>query len=141
MKKWIPVVVFLFCFLLLFLSRKENIVVLEEVVPIREEEKIVGLIYDVSISKSRFSSLQISTSILQSIMHYKNIQEMDSFFVEMHLKYPSSYQIQEIRLKEDIRGIKSLSYTKDQNKILFHFSKKFFQNLKKENDIEIILSL
>ena len=80
--------VVLFIFLILFVidSSRELYDIGEEASPIREGNNIVGMDYIITIGKDvKRHDVNISTSILSSILHYKDINNINSFYVDLKI--------------------------------------------------------
>jgi len=65
----------------------------EESSPIREADKIVGMNYTITIDDSvKNKYLDIDTSIISSIKHYKDINFIDDFYVDLKIDNKSKYK-------------------------------------------------
>lgn len=144
MKKKSIIILFSLLFLLfLFLQKPTHYSdsIIEEAIPIREEENITGIEYHIQIGKKvKDASLDINTHILDSIYHYKDISLIDQFTVKIIMKNQSKYPylLKKIELLSHERR-EDVSYQLQGNDIVLHLNHDFFMNYQK-ND-RIILSL
>ena len=84
-----------FIFIFIFYSNTKinaSTLVNEEASPIREGDKIIGMDYVITIGEGvKKDNVYISTSILSSIIHYKNIEDIDSFNIDLKINNNSNY--------------------------------------------------
>ena len=138
MKKYLKeIIILLGIVLLFFITRytfykkdKEKINIEEEVTPVWIEDKIESFEYEIIIEKNlNEKELLLSTHILDSISHYKDINSLENITVYITINNQSNnnYQIKNILLVDESNvTIKKISYTKDNNKIIFQVDKSFF---------------
>ena len=127
-KKYIYIsIIGIIVFILFFtFDSKAQSIISEEASPIREEDKIVGFNYFITIGdKTNESNIMINTAILSSINHYKNIKSIDNFFIDLKIinnsKY--SYSIKDIIIVDNNKEIKKLKYKKKNTNISFKLTK------------------
>lgn len=92
MKKGLLIISFLLCFINNnCIERKEinDNNFLEEAIPIRSEDKIIGIKYNITLTE-KFNDEVIITHIIDSIYHYKSFDNIDNFFVTVILKNNSN---------------------------------------------------
>ena len=104
--------------LLFFYSDKKNYdyLINEEAIPIRDYDVITGMDYSVDIDDSiKDNSIDIYSKIISSIYHYKDINSINNFFV--NLKIDNDYKITDISIVD-----------KDNNKIIINLDREDFIN-------------
>ena len=89
--------------LLCFISNtcgKDSVV--EEVDPVRNNDIIVGINYSVTLDKN-FNNSRVDTHIIDSIYHYKDLDRIDNFIVNITIRNNSKYdyKLEKILLKDN----------------------------------------
>lgn len=93
MKKIIFCAVSLLVLVIFIISNKSIMSISEEASPIREGDNIVGMDYVITIGDDvKRSKLDINTSIISSILHYKDISSIDDFYVDLKINNKSKYK-------------------------------------------------
>ena len=78
-----PSSIFLIFNLLVINSSSELYDISEEASPIREGDRIVGMDYSVTLGEDvKGNNVNIATSILSSIVHYKDINSINDFYID-----------------------------------------------------------
>ncbi len=137
--------VVLFIFLILFVidSSRELYDIGEEASPIREGNNIVGMDYIITIGKDvKRHDVNISTSILSSILHYKDINNINSFYVDLKInnKTNNKYFLKNIILVSNGGLInKKVKYKKKNNYISIKLNREDFLNYNNGSFIKIEL--
>ena len=110
----------------------------EEANPIREYDTINGMNYDITLNDNRNSNIKIYSSILSSIYHYKDINNINNFFVNLNINSNSNYLVENISIidKSSKKLIKKINYNTSDDTISFDLNKNDFNN---NYDIMIIL--
>ena len=117
--------------LTLTLFSYNNVIVSEEVNPIRENDIITSMNYNITLDKkTNKKSFDIKSSILSSIYHYKDIDSIDTFTINLYLindtKY--NYSIDRILLVDNNYIIREIECKKIKNKIVFNLNKEDFNS-------------
>lgn len=60
--------------------------IMEEVVPIRNDDVIIGINYYITLPDNINISNRLKTHIVDSISHYKDIHKIDTFYVSVIIK-------------------------------------------------------
>lgn len=142
MKKYIVFYLLVLILLLLFFySDRKNYKYLihEEATPIRDYEGIKGMLYKIDIDKSiNDKNIDVSSSIISSINHYKDISSINSFFV--NLEVDNDYLVDDISIvdKNDFI-IRIIDFDKDSNNVVLNLEKQDFVNYENNYDIKIKL--
>ena len=104
----------------------------EESSPIREEDKIVGMNYTITIDDSvKNNNLNINTSIISSIEHYKDVDSIDDFYIDLKINNKSKYKysIDDILLISNSDSKKYNVDYKDNNKyVVIKLNREDFRN-------------
>ena len=142
MKKYIIFYLIVFSILILFfLSNKKDYTYLihEEATPIRDYDEIKGILYRINIDESiTDNSIDVLSSIISSINHYKDIHSINNFFV--NLKVDDSYEIDDISIVDKNNFIiKYMDFDKDSDDIILNLEKDDFIDYKNNYDIRIKL--
>ena len=142
MKKYIIFYFIIFCILLFsFYSRKKDYTYLinEEATPIRDLDEIKGMLYRIDIDNSvKDKSINISSSIFSSIYHYKDINNIDDFFV--NLEVDNDYVVDDISIVDDNDYIiRNILFDKNSKDIVLNLEKEDFDNYNSNYDIRIKL--
>ncbi len=142
MKKYIIFYFIVFCILLFFFySRKKDYTYLinEEATPIRDLDEIKGMLYRIDIDNSvKDKSINISSSIFSSIYHYKDISNIDDFFV--NLEVDNDYIVDDISIVDDNDYIiRNILFDKNSKDIVLNLEKDDFDNYNSNYDIRIKL--
>lgn len=142
MKRYILFYLFiLICLLLFFSSNKKNYkyLIYEEATPIRDYDEIKGMKYTIDVDDSiRDSNLDVYSKIMQSIYHYKDISNINSFFV--NLEIDSNYKVDTINIVDSKNNIiRNVDFNFDNNNIVLNLKRDDFVNYKSDYDIKIKL--
>ena len=142
MKKYIIFYfIVLIILLLFFYSRKKDYTYLihEEATPIRDFDEIKGMLYKIDIDNSvNDKNLDISSKIISSINHYKDINSINDFFV--NLEIDNDYIIDDISIVDNNDFIiRNINYNNDSNEIVLNLEKDDFSNYNSNYDIRIKL--
>ena len=139
------ILLLLCCFLLSGCFSKTQarpIDLIEEAVPIREKDRIVGMNYYLTIPKGYPISDVIPTHIVDSIAHYKDLNSIDSFVVSIILKNETEndLELEKVLIQERQMILKRFS----QDLIIYKgetntFSISFSETL--QNDYQVMLKL
>ena len=134
MKRYIIFYFIVLCILLLFFfSNKKDYTYLihEEATPIRDLNEIKGILYKIDIDNSvNDKNIDVSSKIFSSINHYKDINDIDDFFV--NLEVDNDYIIDDII-------IRNINFNKDSDDIVLSLEKEDFTNYNSNYDIRIKL--
>ena len=133
--------IILILLLLFFYSDKKDYTYLihEEATPIRDLDEIKGILYRIDIDDSiNDKNIDISSSIISSINHYKDISNIDNFYVDLDVD--DSYKVDDISIvdKNDFI-IRYINFNKDSNDIVLNLEKDDFVNYNNNYDIKIKL--
>jgi hypothetical protein len=133
--------VILILLLIFFYSDKKDYTYLihEEATPIRDLDEIKGMFYRIDIDKSiNDKSLDVSSSIISSINHFKDISNIDNFFV--NLEVDDSYKVDDISIVDKNNFIiRYINFDKDSNDVVLNLEKDDFVNYNNNYDIRIKL--
>lgn len=133
--------IILILLLLFFYSDKKDYTYLihEEATPIRDLDEIKGILYRIDIDDSiNDKNIDISSSIISSINHYKDISNIDNFYVDLDVD--DSYKVDDVSIvdKNDFI-IRYINFNKDSNDIVLNLEKDDFVNYNNNYDIKIKL--
>lgn len=127
--------------LLFFYSDKKDYTYLihEEATPIRDLDEIKGMLYKIDIDNSiNDKNISISSSIISSINHYKDVSSINHFFV--NLEIDNDYLIDDISIVDKNNYIiRNVNFTKKSTDIVLDLEKDDFTNYKNDYDIRIKL--
>lgn len=142
MKKYILFyLIILFILLLFFISDKKDYTYLinEEAIPIRDLDEINGILYRIDIDNSiNDKNIDISSNIISSINHYKDISNIDNFFV--NLEVDDSYKVSDISIVDDNNYIiRNIDFDDNYKDIILNLEKDDFTNYENNYDIRIKL--
>lgn len=142
MKKYILFyLLVLICLLLFFYSNKKDYkyLIYEEATPIRDYNEIRGMRYTIDIDNSiNDDNIDVYSKIISSIYHYKDISNINSFFV--NLSVDDNYKIDTINIVDDNNKIiKNIDFDYNSNNIVLNLEKEDFINYKSNFDIKIRL--
>ena len=142
MKRYIIFYFIVFCILILFfLSDEKNYTYLihEEATPIRDLDEIKGMLYRIDIDNSiNDKNIDISSKIISSINHYKDISNINSFYVD--LEVDNDYIVDGISIvNNDNYIIRDILFDKGSNDIKLNLEKDDFSNYKNDYDVRIKL--
>lgn len=142
MKKYILFyLLVLICLLLFFYSNKKDYkyLIYEEATPIRDYNEIRGMRYTIDIDNSiNDDNIDVYSKIISSIYHYKDISNINSFFV--NLSVDDNYKIDTINIVDDNNKIiKNIDFDYNSNNIVLNLEKEDFINYKSNFDIRIRL--
>ena len=142
MKKYILFyLLVLICLLLFFYSNKKDYkyLIYEEATPIRDYNEIRGMKYTIDIDNSiNDDNIDVYSKIISSIYHYKDISNINSFFV--NLSVDDNYKIDTINIVDDNNKIiKNIDFDYNSNNIVLNLEKEDFINYKSNFDIKIRL--
>ena len=146
--RYILFYLFILIFLLLFFYSDNNInkssdytyLINEEAIPIRDYDEIKGMKYTIEIDDIvTDESIDISSSVLSSIYHYKDFNSIDSFFV--NLEIDDNYDVYDISIVDGSNNlvVSNLDYKKDNNYIVIYLDKEIFSNYKMDYYVRIKL--
>lgn len=142
MKRYIIFYFIVLCILLLFFfSNKKDYTYLihEEATPIRDLNEIKGILYKIDIDNSvNDKNIDVSSKIFSSINHYKDINDIDDFFV--NLEVDNDYIIDDISIVDNNDFIiRNINFNKDSDDIVLSLEKEDFTNYNSNYDIRIKL--
>lgn len=142
MKRYIIFYFIVFCILMLFfLSDRKDYTYLihEEATPIRDLDEIKGMLYRIDIDNSiNDKNIDISSKIISSINHYKDISNINSFYVD--LEVDNDYIVDGISIvNNDNYIIRDILFDKGSNDIKLNLEKDDFSNYKNDYDVRIKL--
>lgn len=142
MKKYILFYLFiLICLLLFFYSNKKDYkyLIYEEAIPIRDYDEIKGMKYTINVDNSIIdNSIDVYSKILSSIYHYKDISNINSFFI--NLSVDEDYKIDTIDIVDNKNKIiRNINFSNDSNDIVLNLEREDFVNYKSNYDIKIRL--
>lgn len=145
--------VLLFSLLLLFFisridyssSAQSKEYVKEEAIPIWNEDTIERFDYSITITKEeKEKNVSISTHIIDSIFHYKDINNIEQIEVHIIVKNESQYQylLQRLYIYEEETNIviQEIAYEQKNNTIIFTLEKEIIEmsSLKHRIKIEFV---
>ena len=134
---------FIFLILLVISSSRELYSISEEASPIREGDSIVGMDYVVTIGEDvKRDDINIATSIMSSILHYKDISTIDDFYVDLKIdnKSNKNYLLKNIILVSNGGLInKKVKYKKNKNFISIKLKRDDFINYNGNSFIKLEL--
>lgn len=142
MKKYILFYLFiLICLLLFFYSNKKDYkyLIYEEAIPIRNYDEIKGMKYTINVDNSVIdNSIDVYSKILSSIYHYKDISNINSFFI--NLSVDEDYKIDTIDIVDNKNKIiRNINFSNDSNDIVLNLEREDFINYNSNYDIKIRL--
>ncbi|MBR3145795.1 MAG: hypothetical protein IKF47_00885 [Bacilli bacterium] len=142
MKKYILFYFFiLICLLLFFYSNKKDYkyLIYEEAIPIRDYDEIKGMKYTINVDNSVIdNSIDVYSKILSSIYHYKDISNINSFFI--NLSVDEDYKIDTIDIVDNKnKVIRNINFSNDSNDIVLNLEREDFINYNSNYDIKIRL--
>ena len=142
MKKYIIFYLFvLIGVLLFFYSNKKDYkyLIYEEATPIRDSNEIKGMKYTIDIDNSvNDNNIDIYSKIISSIYHYKDISNINNFFI--NLSVDEKYKIDDINIVDDNnRIIRNISFDDNSNDIVLNLERKDFIDYRSNYDIRIKL--
>lgn len=127
--------------LLFFCSNKKDYTYLinEEATPIRDLNEIKGMKYKVDIDESiKDKNIDIYSKIISSINHYKDINNIKDFFI--NLEIDKDYIIDDINIVDDNNYIiRNIDYKKNGKEIIFNLDEYDFTDYNSNYDIKIKL--
>lgn len=146
MKKIILCSVFSIILLVLIINSSKDIRSIgEEANPIREGDSIVGMNYVITIGDDvKKNELDINTSIISSVLHYKDINSINDFFIDLKINNKSKYNylIKNIVITDRYGVInKKVKYKKNKKKnyISINLNKDDLYQFTNNNSIRIEL--
>ena len=142
MKKYVLFYLILLILLLLFFySNKKDFTYLihEEATPIRDLDGIKGMLYKIDVDNGvNDQNIDISSKIISSIYHYKDINSINSFFI--NLDVDNDYRVEDISIVDDNDFIiRNINFNRDSDDIILNLEKDDFINYKNNYDIRIKL--
>lgn len=142
MKKYILFYLFILIGVLLFFySNKKNYkyLIYEEATPIRDYGEIKGMKYTIDVDNSvNDNNIDIYSKIISSIYHYKDINNVSSFFI--NLIVDDDYKVDDINIVDDNNKIiRNIDFDGKNNDIVLNLEKNDFTNYKRDYDIKIRL--
>ena len=115
----------------------------EEANPIRKDDVIIGLEYNITIQKeAQDDKIIFSTHILDSILHYKSMENIESFLIDLKIENNSnnSYLLKKISLMNTIDFMEEdISYVNTLEGVSFILSKDVFYKFYLDYQIQIEL--
>ena len=127
--------------LVYFCSNKKDYTYLihEEATPIRDLDEIKGILYRIDIDNSiDDKDLDIYSKIISSIYHYKDINEINDFFV--NLEVDEDYSVDNINIVDDSNFIiRNIDFDRDSKDIIINLDREDFTNYESNYDIKIKL--
>ena len=118
-----------------FKTTKEEPTISEEAIPIRHNEEIIGLNYNITIPNDLIDNkVIINTKIIDSINHYTDIKSIDNFQINIIISNKSNYiyKVTDIQLSSNNKNIQKIKYHNSNNKISFKLVKdKLINNYEK----------
>lgn len=147
MKYYITFYIIILLLILLFFysnNKTTSSLISEEANPIRDVETIKGMDYTITINeRERKNNIKLFTEILSSIYHYKDINSIDSFYINLKIDNKTNYNYLIKSIKIIDRGDNSLkrniSYDETNEEVKFNLLKEDFINYNSNNYIEIEL--
>jgi len=147
MKYYITFYIIILLLVLLFFysnSKSSSNLISEEANPIRNKEIIEGMDYTITIDeKEKNNNIKIYTAILSSIYHFKDINNIDEFYVDLKIDNQTRYNyiLKNIKIVDRIdNSLKHIvSYDELLEKVRINLKKEDFINYNKNYDIEIEL--
>ena len=146
MKKIILCSVFSIILLVLIINSSKDVRSIgEEANPIREGDSIVGMNYVITIGDDvKKNELDINTSIISSVLHYKDINSINDFFIDLKINNKSKYNylIKNIVITDRYGVInKKVKYKKNKKKnyISINLNKDDLYQFTNNNSIRIEL--
>lgn len=142
MKKYVLFyLVLLILLLLFFYSNKKDFTYLihEEATPIRDLDGIKGMLYTIDVDNAiNDNNIDVLSSIFSSIYHYKDINSINSFFI--NLDVDNDYKVEDISIVDDNNFIiRNIDFNKDSKDIILELEKGDFINYNNNYDIRIKL--
>lgn len=142
MKRYIIFYFIVFCILILFFlsdGKDYTYLIHEEATPIRDLDEIKGMLYRIDIDNSiNDKNIDISSKIISSINHYKDISNINSFYVD--LEVDNDYIVDGISIvNNDNYIIRDILFDKGSNDIKLNLEKDDFSNYKNDYDVRIKL--
>ena len=139
-------IIFSFLFVVGFFHSSSLAEIEEEAFPIWEEDRIIGLNYKITIGKSiKDKRVTITTHVLDSIYHYKDVKTIDQFSVYFIIdnKAKYSYSLKDIYIVDTSTNIviENIPYSRSNvdNRFYFLLTKKSFQKYNKKYCIQVVL--
>lgn len=127
--------------LLFFYSNKKNYryLIYEEATPIRDLDVIKGMKYTIDVDNSiNDSRIKVYSKIISSIYHYKDINNINNFFV--NLSVDEDYKVETIDIVDDNNHIiRNVKFDRDSSDIVLNLKRDDFTNYKNNYDILIKL--
>ena len=115
----------------------------EEVFTIREKDVIHGFQYVLSIEKEvNDSRMTLSTHILDSILHYKSLDDIDEVCIYLKIinDSPYTYLLQRIYLLDSSNQLFLQNIPYDKDKKCYLLTKAFFESYRSSYKIQIELA-
>lgn len=114
---------------------KEEII--EEAVPIRDKNEIVGMNYYITIN-SRKEYLGINTKLIESIIHYKDVSGINKFYVNFIIINNSghNYYLKKIDVINNNISLRKYNYNyliSNKKKVFILFEKSVLNRINKDN--------
>ena len=114
----------------------------EEANPIREKEVIIGMEYTLTMRGD--TSMILSSHILDSIVHFKDLETIDTFLVRLVIDSPPSclFTVKDIYVIDTMTNvfIRDIPYFYEEKEyVVFTLEKEFFQVYRPEYQIQIEL--
>jgi len=138
-------IIVLIVLLLFFYSNNKNnrSFINEEALPIRNNEIIEGMNYIVTIDNTKDNNITILSEILSSIYHYKDINNINDFYIDLKIdnKTDYNYLLKDISIIDSIDNvvIRNIDYNYKDSDISFTLNKDDFTNYNLNKRIKIEL--
>lgn len=138
-------IIVLIVLLLFFYSNNKNnrSFINEEALPIRDNEIIEGMNYIITIDNMKDNNITILSEILSSIYHYKDINNISDFYIDLKIdnKTDYNYLLKDISIVDSVDNIiiKDIDYNYKDSDISFTLNKDDFTNYNLNKRIKIEL--
>lgn len=112
----------------------------EEATPIRDYEEIKGMLYTIDVSdEKKEEDIDVFSKMLSSIYHYKDINNIDSFFID--LKVDENYKIDDMSIIDmrDDSFVKKVNYNIEEKDTIINLDRSDFDLYNTNYDIKIKL--
>ena len=124
--KYIIIINIIFILTTAFKTTKEELPIIEEAIPIRNNEEIIGLNYSITIPNNlKDNKVLINTKIIDSINHYKDINNIKKFKIIININNNSNYpyKVTDIYISINNKNKQKIKYHNYNNKISFKLTK------------------
>ena len=105
------IIIIMFSLILSGCNNNTNNNIYEEATPVRDKDKIVGIDYKININ-SKEDNITINTKIIDSINHYKDINNIDDFYINLMINNTSNckYYLKKIEINNSDSCLKKYNY-------------------------------